>query len=188
MQEPIPSFPCALQKTTLIVQSALPNPGLLIFVCDSVHCLCLQDQALTALRAAVDTFERPVFPCALIAGDVVLLHLLHELGYLADKRVTVVFIDTFHLFSETHTFLHQLEVSRGHGFRVQGLGLGRVCLECAADTGLVLEAGIPHCGCGTWAQWALHIGSTHPWLAVGAEVPWLCRNPKGWDGRVGIPE
>ena len=78
---------------------------------DSVHPLCLQDLALTALRAAVDAFERPVFPCALIAGDVVLLHLLHELGYLADKRVTVVFIDTFHLFPETHTFLHQLEVS-----------------------------------------------------------------------------
>ena len=75
----------------------------------------------------MDTFERPVFPCALIAGDVVLLHLLHELGYLADKRVTVVFIDTFHLFPETHTFLHQLEVSRGHGFRVQCLGFG-ACL------------------------------------------------------------
>ena len=63
----------------------------------------------------MDTFERPVFPCALIAGDVVLLHLLHELGYLADKRVTVVFIDTFHLFPETHTFLHQLEVSQCWG-------------------------------------------------------------------------
>ena len=112
---------------------------------DSVHPLCLQDQALTALRAAVDTFKRPVFPCALIAGDVVLLHLLHELGYLADKRVTVVFIDTFHLFPETHTFLHQLEVSHGHGFR--GQGLRHVCLERAADTGLILEAGIPPRGC-----------------------------------------
>ena len=51
-----------------------------------------------------------MFPCALIAGDVVILDLLSKLDYLKTGRVTVVFIDTFHLFPETHTFLKQLEV------------------------------------------------------------------------------
>ena len=70
----------------------------------------LQSQASHALAAAVESFERPVFPCALIAGDVVILHLLNQLGFLSSGKVQVVFIDTFHLFPETHTFLKQLEV------------------------------------------------------------------------------
>ena len=113
----VPRVPCALHNQFKRPLCSANTQGFTLQGVDSVHPLCLQDQALTALRAAVDTYERPVFPCALIAGDVVLLHLLHELGYLADKRVTVVFIDTFHLFPETHTFLHQLEVSHGPGFR-----------------------------------------------------------------------
>jgi len=67
----------------------------------------LESSALSALGHAVEELQAPVFPCALIAGDVVILHLLHRLGYLS--RVQVVFIDTFHLFEETHTFLKQLE-------------------------------------------------------------------------------
>lgn len=70
-----------------------------------------QDQALGALEVAESTFERPVFPCALIAGDVVLLHLLHRQGFLDSGKVKVVFIDTFHLFPETHELLHRLEAS-----------------------------------------------------------------------------
>lgn len=62
------------------------------------------------LQHAIDGFERPVFPCALIAGDVVILDLLSHLGCLKNGRVKVVFIDTFHLFEETHSFLHRLEV------------------------------------------------------------------------------
>lgn len=69
----------------------------------------LEDQALGALEVAESTFERPVFPCALIAGDVVLLHLLHRQGFLDSGKVKVVFIDTFHLFPETHELLHRLE-------------------------------------------------------------------------------
>lgn len=42
----------------------------------------LEQQAIGALQAAVDKFEHPVFPCALIAGDVVILHLLHKAGLL----------------------------------------------------------------------------------------------------------
>jgi phosphoadenosine phosphosulfate reductase len=65
----------------------------------------------------VERFERPVFPCALIAGDVVILHLLHRLGVLASGRVSVVFIDTLHLFPETLSFLGRVEAA--YGFRAQ---------------------------------------------------------------------
>lgn len=71
----------------------------------------MQESALGALKTAVEAFERPAFPCALIAGDVVILNLLHRLGYLDSGRVPIIFIDTFHLFPETHAFLHRLEVS-----------------------------------------------------------------------------
>jgi uncharacterized protein with PIN domain len=37
-----------------------------------------EEQALSALRASAESFKHPVFPCALIAGDVVILHLLHK--------------------------------------------------------------------------------------------------------------
>jgi phosphoadenosine phosphosulfate reductase len=46
----------------------------------------LEQQAEGALRKSVDNFESPVFPCALIAGDVVILHLLHKFD-LMDKGV-----------------------------------------------------------------------------------------------------
>lgn len=70
----------------------------------------LQESALQALRDAAENFERPAFPCALIAGDVVILNLLDKLGYLSSGKVPVIFIDTFHLFSETHELMHRLEV------------------------------------------------------------------------------
>lgn len=70
----------------------------------------MQANALHALRTAVENFERPAFPCALIAGDVVILNLLDKLGYLSSGKVPVIFIDTFHLFQETHDFMHRLEV------------------------------------------------------------------------------
>jgi phosphoadenosine phosphosulfate reductase len=71
-----------------------------------------QASALDTLRHAVEAFERPAFPCALIAGDVVILALLAKLGYLQGGRVPIVFIDTFHLFPETHAFLARLEARR----------------------------------------------------------------------------
>lgn len=68
-----------------------------------------QEHSLQVLRAAAENFEHPVFPCALIAGDVAILHLLSKLGYLQSGKVKVAFIDTFHLFEETHEFLHRLQ-------------------------------------------------------------------------------
>ena len=71
----------------------------------------LQSHSSKVLQQAAENFEHPVFPCALIAGDVVILDLLSRLGYLKDGKVKVAFIDTFHLFEETHSFLHRLEVN-----------------------------------------------------------------------------
>lgn len=73
----------------------------------------LQGHSSKVLQQAVENFQHPVFPCALIAGDVVILDLLSRLGYLKDGRVKVAFIDTFHLFEETHSFLHRLEEKYG---------------------------------------------------------------------------
>lgn len=61
------------------------------------------------IRAAVSSSTHPVFPCAFIAGDVVLLHILATEGLLATDRVPVIAIDTFHLFDETHEFCKRLE-------------------------------------------------------------------------------
>lgn len=73
----------------------------------------LERQALETLKIAVESSEHPVFPCALIAGDVVILEMLAKLDYLKTGRVSVAFIDTFHLFPETITFLRQLEDNYG---------------------------------------------------------------------------
>ncbi|CAI5524715.1 unnamed protein product, partial [Closterium sp. Naga37s-1] len=85
----------------------------------------LEGQALDALQKTIDSFERPTFPCALIAGDVVILHLLHRLGALGDNpKVKVVFIDTFHLFPETYQFLKDCEERLGFKAEVfQAVGL-----------------------------------------------------------------
>lgn len=74
----------------------------------------LESQAMTALQQAVDSFPGTVtFPCALIAGDVVILDLLSRLGYLQNGKVKVGFIDTFHLFPETISFLDDVEKRYG---------------------------------------------------------------------------
>ena len=71
----------------------------------------LIQQAKDALKFAVK--NGPVtFPCACIAGDVVILHLLHELGYLKTGEVKVVLIDTLHLFPETLDFFREKELLR----------------------------------------------------------------------------
>eukprot|EP00884_Botryococcus_braunii_P008817 jgi/Botrbrau1/17937/Bobra.50_1s0033.2 len=78
----------------------------------------LEAQALQAIKDAVEAFKTPAFPCALIAGDVVILELLDRAGYLRSGRVPVIFIDTFHLFPETHDFLHRLEEKYGFKAKV----------------------------------------------------------------------
>ena len=95
---------CNTQKKVDLIETHLHQPLLM------KSKLGVQRQALETLRTAVDSCEHPVFPCALIAGDVVILELLAKLDYLKTGKVAVAFVDTFHLFPETITFLKQLEV------------------------------------------------------------------------------
>jgi len=67
----------------------------------------LEEQAIADLKHAVDNYENPVFTTALIAGDDVILHLIHKAGLLG--KIKIIFVDTFHLFPETHEFLEQVE-------------------------------------------------------------------------------
>lgn len=69
----------------------------------------LEDQAMFALKIACENYGNAVFPNALIAGDVVITHLLHRMGYLKDGKATIMCVDTFHLFPETMEFLREIE-------------------------------------------------------------------------------
>ena len=65
----------------------------------------LEEQAMFALKIAAENYGNAVFPNALIAGDVVITHLLDRMGYLKDGKVKIMVVDTFHLFPETMEFL-----------------------------------------------------------------------------------
>ncbi|KAL7551982.1 hypothetical protein ACHAWF_015198 [Thalassiosira exigua] len=77
----------------------------------------LEEQAMFALKIAVENYGNAVFPNALIAGDVVITHLLHRMGYLKDGRAKVMCVDTFHLFPETMDFLREIE--EHYGFKAE---------------------------------------------------------------------
>eukprot|EP00240_Pyramimonas_obovata_P001821 CAMPEP_0118935264 /NCGR_PEP_ID=MMETSP1169-20130426/15291_1 /TAXON_ID=36882 /ORGANISM="Pyramimonas obovata, Strain CCMP722" /LENGTH=458 /DNA_ID=CAMNT_0006878275 /DNA_START=101 /DNA_END=1477 /DNA_ORIENTATION=+ len=77
----------------------------------------LEEQAMGALKLAVEGFSDPVFPNALIAGDCVITHLLHRLGYLSNGKCKVMVVDTFHLFPETMEFLK--EVEKAYDFKAE---------------------------------------------------------------------
>jgi phosphoadenylyl-sulfate reductase (thioredoxin) len=77
----------------------------------------LEEQAMFALKIACENYEGAVFPNAMIAGDVVITHLLSRLGYLKDGKVTVMCVDTFHLFPETMEFLKEIE--EFYGFKAE---------------------------------------------------------------------
>ena len=69
----------------------------------------LEEQAMFALKIACENYGNAVFPNAMIAGDVVITHLLHRMGYLKDGKAKVMVVDTFHLFPETMEFLREIE-------------------------------------------------------------------------------
>ena len=69
----------------------------------------LEEQAMYALKISCENFDHAVFPNAMIAGDVVITHLLSRLGYLKDGKCKVMVVDTFHLFPETMEFLKEME-------------------------------------------------------------------------------
>jgi len=78
----------------------------------------LEEQAMYALKISCENYENSVFPNAMIAGDVVITHLLHRMGYLKDSdKCTIMCVDTFHLFPETMEFLKEIE--EFYGFKAE---------------------------------------------------------------------
>ncbi|KAL3808065.1 hypothetical protein ACHAXA_007186 [Cyclostephanos tholiformis] len=77
----------------------------------------LEEQAMFALKIAAENYGNAVFPNALIAGDVVITHLLDRMGYLKDGKVKIMVVDTFHLFPETMEFLREIEDH--YGFKAE---------------------------------------------------------------------
>jgi len=69
----------------------------------------LEDQAMYALKISCENYGNAVFPNAMIAGDVVITHLLGRMGYLKEKKCKIMCVDTFHLFPETMEFLKKIE-------------------------------------------------------------------------------
>ena len=49
----------------------------------------LEEQAMYALKISCEGYDNAVFPNAMIAGDVVITHLLGRLGYLESGKVKV---------------------------------------------------------------------------------------------------
>jgi len=78
----------------------------------------LEEQAMYALKISCENYENAVFPNAMIAGDVVITHLLNRMGYLKDSdKCTIMCVDTFHLFPETMGFLKEIE--EFYGFKAE---------------------------------------------------------------------
>jgi len=71
----------------------------------------LTAQITKCLQEAVAKKEKVIFTIALIAGDVVILDALHKAGVL--DKVKIIFIDTYTLFPETISFLHEVEAHYG---------------------------------------------------------------------------
>jgi phosphoadenosine phosphosulfate reductase len=67
----------------------------------------LTEQLKVDLLRTASFFERPIFTTALIAGDVVILDVMHRCGLL--DHIPVVFMNTLHLFPETTEFLEDCE-------------------------------------------------------------------------------
>lgn len=87
----------------------------------------LEEQAMYALKISCENYGNAVFPNAMIAGDVVITHLLHRLGYLKDGKCKVMVVDTFHLFPETMEFLKTIEDYYGFKaevFCAEGVAVG----------------------------------------------------------------
>jgi phosphoadenylyl-sulfate reductase (thioredoxin) len=87
----------------------------------------LEEQAMYALKIAVENYGNAVFPNAMIAGDIVITDLLARMGYLKDGRAKIMVVDTFHLFPETIEFLKVLEEKYGFTaeiFCAEGIPVG----------------------------------------------------------------
>jgi len=87
----------------------------------------LEDQAMYALKISCENYGNAVFPNAMIAGDVVITHLLGRMGYLKDDKCKIMCVDTFHLFPETMEFLKEIESNydfKAEVFCAEGVPVG----------------------------------------------------------------
>ena len=73
----------------------------------------LENYLMATLKEAVASKKRPMFTTALIAGDAVILDAIAKAGLLS--KVPIVFVDTFTLFPESISHLH--EVEKHYGFK-----------------------------------------------------------------------
>jgi 3'-phosphoadenosine 5'-phosphosulfate sulfotransferase (PAPS reductase)/FAD synthetase len=90
----------------------------------------LEEQAMYALKILCKNYGNAVFPNAtMIAGDVIITHLLHAMGYLKDGKCKIMVVNTFHprLFPETIEFLKEIEEfydSKAEVFCAEGIPVG----------------------------------------------------------------
>lgn len=87
----------------------------------------LEEQAMYALKIAVENYGNAVFPNAMIAGDIVITDLLARMGYLESGKAKIMVVDTFHLFPETMEFLKVLEDKynfKAEVFCAEGIPIG----------------------------------------------------------------
>jgi len=73
----------------------------------------LEEQSMKAIELSVASGQKVVFPNALIAGDVVITHLLSRMNLL--QEVPVLVVNTLHLFEETLDFVENME--KEYGFK-----------------------------------------------------------------------
>lgn len=71
----------------------------------------LEEQAMKAIELSVASGQKVVFPNALIAGDVVITHLLSRMNLL--KEIPILVVNTLHLFEETLDFVEDMEKEYG---------------------------------------------------------------------------
>merc|ERR1712241_834277 len=107
----------ASRRANVAVQAASYDQEQFIAESKEMRLKHLEEQAMYALEISCENFDNAVFPNALIAGDVVITHLLSRLGYLKDGKCTVMCVDTFNLFPETMDFLR--EVEDFYGFKAE---------------------------------------------------------------------
>jgi 3'-phosphoadenosine 5'-phosphosulfate sulfotransferase (PAPS reductase)/FAD synthetase len=77
---------------------------------------------MDAIKKAVESGAHVVFPNALIAGDVVMTHLISRLGLF--EKIPVLFVNTLHLFDETLDFIDEIEKEykfKGHISMAEGI-------------------------------------------------------------------
>jgi len=86
---------------------------------------------MSALNAAHNSGLKVVFPNALIAGDVVITHMLYRLGLIND--ISVLFVNTLHLFEETLDFIDDIEKEYGFkGYTTMAEGISGDRIESKA--------------------------------------------------------